>query len=66
MRDTISSLTATKEKLDRLKDEHVFMKHNVCPNFQANDVSNSIENLFGFHATRYILHLLRYFKDTKF
>jgi hypothetical protein len=49
----MSSLTATKEKLDKSKVmNYVFMKHNVLPNFQSEIVSNAIDNLFGLHAAR--------------
>jgi predicted transcriptional regulator len=53
MRDIMSNLTAMKEKLDRSKVmNYVFMKHNVLPNYQSEDVSNAIDNLFGLHAAR--------------
>jgi predicted transcriptional regulator len=53
MRDKMSSLTITKEKLDRSKVmNYIFMKHGVLPNFQLENVSNAIDNLFGLHAAR--------------
>jgi predicted transcriptional regulator len=53
MRDKMSSLTTTKEKLDRSKVmNYIFMKHNVLPDFRSKDVSSVIDNLFGLHAAR--------------